>query len=220
MKDSKKPAAVLVVPNKETGHLVTEYDDQDPENGPVYGYIHIEASTRSTGDGWLRKKRRATLIKGVIEELEEFIDDDGFRKGGKTYLPGKIFIHELQLDEDNRLPAAYEKRLKHREYSREYVLMQYLKRAGKEGPVLYHDGKPIFKFANYLAEPRPSDYDVFIEHDNYEEVELYRYQKDNDMEITVDNTPDESDLEIIYPDEEAPVDEEDEAPVEDTQATE
>lgn len=143
----------LFILTDEAGNSVRRYED-DPEQGYIvlkdvqFREITLLTSTR------LQLKTRQALYAGPVEVLEKKIAM--WEKAGK--IPGRIQSLDI-LEGDPILDN-----LKN--------LDRYVKRAGEDGPMLTKEGKKIYHFRKYTA--NPDALDMLIEHDNKAEVVTHR----------------------------------------------
>ncbi len=115
------------------------------KDGKTYSFLRVESSTTESVDGWLRTNKRSALIRGVKEDLQNWVRSNNLSVGSK--LPGRIRIVE------NTTPA--------------YEGMQ-AKRAGADGPELTNGGNKIYRHTEYCSPQNPNFVkpDVFLEHEN------------------------------------------------------
>jgi hypothetical protein len=137
------------------GAVVTPYS-----GNPDFGYVILSSVESVFQNGWLQKKERSCIIKGETAMLESAFS------AGQT-LPGKIFVTECT--EDN-IPQTFTVQF-NKEASFEENIEPFIKRAGKDGPVLMSGDKRILRFAQY--DPTGHVADVRVQHDNGDEVKAY-----------------------------------------------
>jgi len=142
---------VTIVP-AESGALVRAY-----ANSPQHGYVHLQTVSIAVINGWVQESKRSHLLKGSVDVLQRFIAD-------KSELPGNIVIVECYEDD---IPAQFKSQLNLKDFTLEEAIQPFLKRAGKDGPVLMKDGKRILRFTDYDASGQMVD--VFKPHDPFQE---------------------------------------------------
>ena len=142
---------VTIVP-AESGALVRAY-----ANSPQHGYVHLQTVSIAVINGWVQESKRSHLLKGSVDVLQRFIAD-------KSELPGNIVIVECYEDD---IPAQFKSQLTLKDFTLEEAIQPFLKRAGKDGPVLMKDGKRILRFTDYDASGQMVD--VFKSHDPFQE---------------------------------------------------
>ena len=142
---------VTIVP-AESGAVVRAY-----ANSPEHGYVHLQTVSIAVINGWVQESKRSHLLKGTVEVLQKFIAD-------KSELPGNIVICECYEDE---IPAQFKSALNLKDLTLEEAIQPFLKRAGKDGPVLMKDGKRILRFTDY--DPSGKVADTFKPHDPAQE---------------------------------------------------
>ena len=128
---------VELVPNKETGSLVTSYKSKQD-----YGYIHVQSVQLQIVGGWLRESKRVALFRGKVSMLEMFLK---MHLRGKN-LPGRIQITEFL---ENSIPESARKLFFNPQKTEEENLAPYLKRAGKDGDLITIDGQRVVRFSTY-----------------------------------------------------------------------
>ena len=114
------------------------------KDGKTYGFIRVESVESVAENGWLRTQKRSALIRGVKADLEAWVANNSLRVG--SALPGRIRVVENTV-------AAYDG--------------QQPKRKGADGPVLYHEGSPIYRHTEYCAPTHPdfAKADVLLQHE-------------------------------------------------------
>lgn len=122
---------------------------------PEFGYIHLQTVTQAFINGWVQDSKRSTLLKGSVEQLERLITE----KSVQGKLKGNIVVFEC-LEDD--IPQSFQVQL-NKTLQFEEAIQQFLKRAGKDGPVLTKGGKRILRFTDY--DPSGEKSDVLISHD-------------------------------------------------------
>ena len=166
------------------GNYKTPFLDKDKnlkkdKNGKMRGYIVIvEEDFRVIGRSVIDKNRSCT-VSGTFDTLQKIIDSV---VDGKGHLEGRILVQECTvselMEEDNNLRKTY---LGTEDYIStigfQKAVEPYLKRAGKDGPVLKIDGDPIVSFKEYDRTGELED--VILQHNNVEEVAAYRLAKLN-----------------------------------------
>jgi hypothetical protein len=142
---------VTIVP-AESGALVRAY-----AGAPEFGYLHLQTVTESVINGWVQESKRSYLLKGNVELLTRFIE----KKGSSGQLPGNIVVVECLED---AIPEHFKGRL-NKELTDEEAIAPFLKRAGKDGPVLTKDGVRILRFTDY--DPSGQAVDTLVQHDPF-----------------------------------------------------
>ena len=137
------------------GATVTPY-----EGNSAYGYAILTSTEEVFQNGWLQAKDRSCIVKGATESLERF-----FTLGKQ--LPGKIAVTECL--EDN-VPSKFAMQFDKNSTFEENI-EPFVKRAGKDGPVLVSEGKRIIRFTEY--DPSGHNADVRIQHDNADEIKAH-----------------------------------------------
>lgn len=147
---------VKVAVNSDTGAVVTAFP-----NNPTFGYVQLESEQTVFQNGWIKKKKRSTLMRGETQTLKSM-----FVAGQE--LEGKIVVTECL--EDN-IPAQQAQQLdKTKDF--EAQISYFLKRAGsQDAPILKKEGKRILRFTDY--DESGSLPDTRVAHDNTEEVKAY-----------------------------------------------
>lgn len=153
---SQLMAHVTVTP-AENGALVRAY-----VNSPEYAYMVLESSELVSDGQWMREKKRTHILKGDTATLEKFAQQT------KGVLPGRIAVREFL---ESAIPADLLTRLDKSKTFDEAV-DNFLKRAGKEGPVLTREGQRIVRFTDY--DPSGSMQDIVLAHDNVAEVTAWK----------------------------------------------
>lgn len=153
---------VQIVKNKDNGAWITKY-----KNKPEFGYIQLTSSEMSVQGGWIHEKKKSTLVRAKVEELQKFLTL--LAKDGK--LPGKILVREFL--EDENLPKTYRDRI---DATKDYedAVKQFVKSTGKDGVPLTVGGVRILRFTDYVMQPKADDVDIIIQHDNIDEVSDWR----------------------------------------------
>jgi len=141
------------------GQTVTSY-----EGNPEYGYAILSSTEDVFQNGWLQSKDRSCIVKGATAQLEKFFT------AGKQ-LPGKIAVTECT--EDN-VPAKFAMQFDKTSTFEENI-DPFIKRAGKDGPVLMSEGRRIVRFTEY--DPSGHNADVRVQHDNADEVKAFNLTK-------------------------------------------
>ncbi len=143
------------IKRNDDGSIVT------PFNGnPKYGYVVLTSVQIVVQSGWARKKERSTLMKGECDILNVMF-------ASVSTLPGKIVVTECLEDNiPSKFSAQFDK-----EKSLEENIDPYIKRAGKDGPVLMNSGKRILRFTEYSDDVSIAD--GRIAHENGDEVKAH-----------------------------------------------
>jgi hypothetical protein len=148
----------FIVPNKTTGSLITKYKAK-----PGFGFIQLKSETLEVGNGWVRKKTRSALVRAEVEHLELFVKN--LMKADKS-VPGFICVQEFK---ESEVPESWSKRLNQTlEY--EERVKSYVKRASDNGIELLADGERILRFTDFMMSGDPTEHDIFVAHDNSEEI--------------------------------------------------
>lgn len=145
---------VKVVADATTGAVINV-----SPNNEEYGYIRIEQSRTLIDDnGFLRRKVVATLVPGLLIELQA----EGFYNGQE--LSGKIMIKESLTPFNEKSPE------------------KDLKVAGDTGIVCKFEGNPVYRKTQYTMASNAED--VLIKHDNVDELRAaYAIQKNKSQAI-------------------------------------
>lgn len=161
--------SVTIVPASETGALVQTY-----KSNPAYGYIMLASEEMSIDGGWVRTKKRSTLLRAETELLHKFVATVG--KTGA--IPGKIVVREFL---ESQVPENFKSRY-NKNVSYEEQIAPYVKRAGKDGIELTLGGERILRFTDYDASGKEQD--VQVSHDNVSAVQQSRAS----LEVSTSNT--------------------------------
>ena len=136
-------------------------------NGGKNGYIQVyQSSIEFTSNGWMREKKRSTLVRGEVELLKKVVATASKDKDGDFALPGRVCIQEY-LESD--IPAHVAKAITN---SKTGEYENSVKRAGEDGPELLCSGDRIIRYAFY--DRLGTAEDSKIEHDNQDEVKEWR----------------------------------------------
>jgi hypothetical protein len=136
-------------------------------NGGKNGYVQVYQSTiEFTSNGWMREKKRSSLIRGEVALLKKVVTAAVKDKDGDLSLPGRICVQEY-LESD--IPANVAKAITN---SKTGDYENSVKRAGEDGPELTCQGERIIRYAFY--DSTCSQGDSKIDHDNVEEVKAWR----------------------------------------------
>lgn len=160
---AKRPP-VKVVMNKDTGLAITAY-----EKNPEFGFLQVEeAQVQMRSMSWVGKTRRTALIKGDVESLKVWFNENV--KAGK--LPGQIVVKEFQED---AVPEDIYREFIGDTEVRDYeeAVKPFVKRAGKEvdgieAVPLTIGGSRILRFSFYDESGEMEDEKV--QHDNGQDV--------------------------------------------------
>ena len=147
---------VKVVVNSESKQVVTSFP-----NNPIFGYVQLESEQTVFQNGWIKKKKRSTLMRGETETLKSM-----YVEGQE--LQGKVVVTEC-LEDDIPAQQAYQLD-KTKDF--EAQISYFLKRAGsKDAPILKKEGKRILRFTDY--DETGSIPDTRVAHDNTAEVKAF-----------------------------------------------
>ena len=145
----------------DAGAIVTAF-----EGNPEFGYIVLESVEAVMQKGWIDRKSRSTLMRGPVSMLEE-----SFSAGDK--LAGKIAVIECV---EGNIPSTLVYQLD-KNKTVEQQIAGFIKRAGKDGPILMSEGKRILRFTEYDASGTQAD--VRVQHDNVEEIVAHNAKADS-----------------------------------------
>jgi len=145
----------------EAGALVTPYN-----GNPEFGYIVLKSTETVFQNGWMQAKDRSAIIRGKVDMLNK-----AFSPG--QMLPGKIAVTECL--EDN-IPAHFQSQF-NKAQTLEENIEPFIKRAGKDGPVLMSDDKRILRFTEYDGSGQQAD--VRIQHSNVAEIVAHNAAADS-----------------------------------------
>lgn len=146
---------VQITPNKKTGALVNPY-----QSNPLYGYVQLQQTSRAIVNGWVREKKRSTLLRGTVEMLNSFV-----KENKSLTVPGKIVTQEfLESAVPADLVAAYMDNSK----EQEEMIAPFIKRTGNDGVELTYGGERIIRFSIY--DESGSLTDIYVAHDNVDAV--------------------------------------------------
>lgn len=153
---------VQIVPNSATGSLVTAY-----QSNPKFGYVQLQQTATVIDGGWIREKKRSTLLRADIELLSKFV------AGHKSLtLPGSIVVKEYV---ESEVPADMAARFFNKDASYEDAIKPYVKTAGNDGIALTRDGERIIRFSIY--DNTGKDTDVTVAHDNVDAVREFNLEQ-------------------------------------------
>lgn len=131
---------VKVNKNSKTGTIVSAY-----KSNPEFGYVVIsEVAPTIDGNGFLRKNKKVSTIKGAVEDLKEMNYQDG------QELAGQIVIRESLEPTNPNNPE------------------QDIKYAGDTGVICMKGGQPIYRTSLYTLDMSLTD--EYVAHDNTEEI--------------------------------------------------
>jgi len=148
---------VQIMPNKD-GQLVTPYSGNSE-----FGYIQLAQTGYDYKDGWLRKQPNRTIIKGSVKSLKSFVDGNP-----SLQLPGNLVVKEYREDE---VPPAVAKANFDEKLSFEEQISNYVKRAGKDGPIVTVEGKRILRFTTW--DMSGTQVNITVQHDNQDVISAY-----------------------------------------------
>lgn len=130
------------------------------------GYIKmVQFSSRVSDTGYINESNRYFTYFGKVQGLLNFVDE---RVDENDKLPGRIIIKEFR---ESEVPDAY-KRLFYN-HKAEEPESYFVKRPGKGGPVLYNSGERIMRFPVWFEYQTENAFDVFLPHDNSNEVKVW-----------------------------------------------
>lgn len=118
------------------------------ENSPEYGFIRLEEKTHQFVKGWVKPIVKSALILGKVDDLKAL----NYRAGME--LPGRIQIVETLDAPDVPNPE------------------RFIKKNSTNGIILKQKGNAIFRTSVY--DDKGTSTDVFLEHDNLEEIKEYQ----------------------------------------------
>ena len=136
-------------------------------NGGKNGYMQVYQSTiEYTTNGWMREKKRSTLVRGETALLMKVVATASKDKDGDLSLPGRVCVQEYL---ESEMPAHVAKAITN---SKTGYYENSVKRAGEDGPELLCGGERIIRYAFY--DRMGTAVDSKIEHDNQDEVKEWR----------------------------------------------
>lgn len=141
---------VQIVPNKE-GQVISAY-----KSNPEYGYIQLQQTAVVCDGGWIREKKRSTIMRAEIGLLSRFV-----AANKALVLPGNIVVKEFL---ESEVPQDIQARFYNKNVSYEEQIAPYIKRAGQDGVELCQGGERILRFSFYDAAGQ--DTDTRVQHDN------------------------------------------------------
>lgn len=179
----------------------------------THGYIVIQQTAIDFSNPmWPRERKRSTLIKGTKEILtmvaEHLIDKKTLAMAGKLIVEEVLYDEAFRAEvEAARDKATYTKgpladyvaqlNLKLDPEDEDGLIKDVVKRAGRgDAPVLTKtvgdEDLPILKFTRYQDKPNAKtgqyDADIFIQHDNQEEIAEYRRDNPDDRGASSEGT--------------------------------
>ena len=149
---------VMIKPaNKETGSKIGAYNVT--EGKEAWGFMVLRSESNVFKNGIFNKESRNCLVRGPIEGLKEVVGQNP-----TGVMPGRIRVVEYT---ENNIPAdvlATQLNTKLIDEGKfEEAIAPYVKRAGKNGPVLLKDSEKVLRFQVY--DPTLELKDVFVQHD-------------------------------------------------------
>jgi hypothetical protein len=161
----------LFIYTNDSGEYLHAYDD-DATRGYVVLMERIRKKTRMLTGTKVEKSSRSCIYNGDLDMLADEIKE--WETAGR--IPGRIVIQEMVHDD---LPVGVAKMKS---------LKDYEKKAGSGGCNLTLKGQKIYMFKNY--DETGLEPDVFIAHDNNEEVTKDRdkRRKEEDNKSSLDTT--------------------------------
>lgn len=146
---------VQIIPNKKTGALVNPY-----QSNPEFGYIQLQQKSSVIENGWIREKKRNTLLRATVNILSEFVSTN------KTLsLNGNIVVKEFV---ESEVPVNYAERFFDKSKDYESAIAPYVKRTKADGIELTVGGERIIRFTEF--DPSGTQTDISVAHDNVEAV--------------------------------------------------
>ena len=144
---------VQIIPNKKTGLLVNAY-----QRNPEFGYIQLQQKSSVIENGWIREKKRNTLLRATVGILADFVSQN------KTLsLNGNIVVKEFL---ESEVPAEYADRFFDKSKDYESAIAPYVKRTKADGIELTFEGERILRFTEF--DPSGTSTDTTVAHNNIE----------------------------------------------------
>lgn len=142
---------VRVVQNAKSGAIIT------PSSNPKFGFMQLEEKAQVFELGWMREVKKSTLVRAEVAALQALIAENR-----TLALPGKIVVQEyLEAEVPEHIRKAF---LSGKNIDLEKQTMQYVKRAGNDGPILTVGDDRILRFTWYDRSGLTPD--IKVNHDN------------------------------------------------------